>query len=319
MAVCTLLFVALTDASAGNPGANVSPPSLQPRQVTSILPTAEQAAAYERGETPPDLSLFEFMVFGFDDEPLFKLEHPNIEVQQPEEPRFVVLQVLRPLIEAGVAFGVREMPCEEGIRYYLMSGGQRYSRNSAGGVFSQIFVKHVLRDRFYFVTMANMVPFAEQATLVPKSVFFEAKEAGLPYCFHISDTAYRRDYFGASSSKPSENGRILPQECPECGDDRTRFAAVAFAARPRDDVDVVETHLKQCLLVRTLMLTGIREVLAADPLSMLEQNGREITLAPEIRCVVSTLYAPTISEGMSRVEAVVAASQLSPAQCGDLE
>ena len=313
--VVSFLIVSMPSASAGNQGASVATTSSQPRQVTSILPTAEQAAAFQRGDVPLDTSLFEVMVFGFDDEPLFKMENISFDVQQREEPHFDVQRLLKPFFDAGISFEEREMPFEEGIRYYLMADGLDYQRNSVRAQFSHLFFKPLLQNRFHFVTHQNNATVAIALKDYVSDVYDQTKRSGAPFCMHLEDTAFRRDYHGADIEKPDASGRVLPQPCPACEDDRTRFAAIVIAVPPGNEMEQIETSVTECLLFRTMMLLGIRELMMADPSRALVRTDEGVDLTPDIKCVLSALYDPSISEGMTRAEAVQQAARISPPQC----
>lgn len=306
-------------ASAVDQTADVALASLQPRQVTSVLPTGEQAAAYERGETPSDSSLFEVMVFGFGDEPLFKMENISFDVQQREEPHFDVLEILKPFFDAGISFEERDMPFEEGIRYYLMADGNDYEHNFAAGQFSYLFFKPLLRTRFHFETFQKLAVGQNALEDLVVETFYQTKQSGAPFCMHLEDTALRRDYYGVDLSSPNVNGRMLPQPCPECGNDQTRFAAVVVAIPPEAEMGQIETSISECLLFRTMMLLGIRELMMADPSRALVRSNAGVDLTPNIKCVLSALYDPSVSEGMTRAEAVQQAAKLSPSQCENVD
>lgn len=306
-------------ASAVDQTADVALAGLQPRQVTSVLPTAEQAAAYERGETPADSSLFEVMVFGFGDKPLFKMDNLSVDVQQREEPHFDVLEILKPFFDAGISFEEREMPFEEGIRYSLMADGLDYQRNTVRAQFSHLFFKPLLRNRFHFVTHQNNATAVIALKDYVADTYQLTKQAGAPFCMHLEDTAYRRDYYGADIEKPDANGRILPQPCPDCEDDQTRFAAIVVAIPPETETGQIETSISECLLFRTMMLLGIRELMMADPSRALVRSNAGVDLTPDIKCVLSALYDPSVSEGMTRAEAVQQAAKLSPSQCENVD
>lgn len=309
------LVVSSPSVSADNQSFVVATTSTQPRQVTSVLPTAEQAAAFERGETPVDLSLFEVMVFGFGDEPLFKMDSLAIDVQQREEPHFDIQQLLKPFFDAGIPFEEREMPFEEGIRYYLMADGYDYEHNMATAKFSHLFFKPLIRNRFHFVTHQNNATAVIALKDYVAEVYYQTKQRGTPFCMHLEDTAFRRDYHGADIEKPDENGRMLPKPCPECEDDQTRFAAVVVAIPPETEYEKIKTAITQCLLFRTMTLLGVRELMMADPARALVRTDQGIDLVPDIKCVLAALYDPSIREGMTRAEAVQQAAKRSPPQC----
>jgi len=294
-----------------------------PSSIVSVLPTSEQAEAYELGERPKDTSLFEIMVFGFDDEPLFKMEKLYFDVKQRAGPNFDVRKILHPFAQVGVVleeldsvhFKWHELPFEEGIRYYLMADGHDFERSTAASQLSHLFYRPLLTHRFHYGTYAKRVASEKAKEEVTYSAFRRAKETGEPYCAHLEDTAYTRDYYLADPSRPDESGRVAPAPCPDCGENRTRYAAVAVALPPATDQYQAGLIVQRCILLQTLGLLGIRELVMADTGRALVWTNQSYALAPDIACVVAALYDPSVREGMSRPEAIAAASKIEPIPC----
>ncbi len=289
------------------------------RRIASVLPTVEQIEAHQRGESYAETSLFEFMVFGFSDEPLFKMEHLNFDVRQRDEPHFNLVDLLSPFAVAGARFQEKEMLFDEGVRYHLLADGDEAAYNVSSAAFRDLFFRPTLNHRFHYRTKQNRLIRLVAAKNAASQAFVMSKRMGSPYCMYLEDTAYRRDYFQADPSSPNSDGQILPKNCPDCGDDRTRLAAIVVSIPPDMETSQVETAIANCVLVKTLEALGVREFARADISALLVEANGKWEFVPEIMCVISALYDPSIREGMPRLDAVQAAHKHRSTLCKDFK